>query len=157
PSGGQTSAAWLHGEDWLAFNMLQSGHDYDRDNWRRIAADYTRKPAKPCLDGESGYEDHPAGFKKENGYLTDVNVRKLASWAVFAGACGHTYGCHDIWQFLQEGRKPVTFARTPWRTAIDLPGAGQLQHLRALIESHDFLSRVPDSGLVVEPLKGGDR
>src|SRR5262249_22260993 len=48
-------------------------------------------------------------------------------------------------------------ARTPWRTAIDLPGAGQLQHLRTLIEAHDYLSRVPDISLVVEPLKGADR
>jgi hypothetical protein len=157
PSGGQSSASWLHGEEWLAFNMLQSGHDYDRDNWRRIAADYARKPAKPCLDGEAGYEDHPAGFKKERGYLTDVDVRKFAYWAVFAGACGHTYGCHDIWQFLQEGRIPITFARTSWRTAIDLPGAGQLRHLRALIESHDYLSRVPDHGLVVDCLTAADR
>jgi hypothetical protein len=157
PSGGQTSATWLHDEPWLAFNMLQSGHDYDRDNYKRIVADYARKPVKPCVDGEAGYEDHPAGFKKENGYLTDADVRKFAYWAVFSGACGHTYGCHDIWQFLSDARKPVTFARTPWRTAIDLPGAGQMQYLRELIESRPVAERVPDLDLVADPLKGPDR
>src|SRR5262249_15740163 len=150
PSGGQTSAQWLHDEPWLAFNMLQSGHDYDRDNYKRIAADYARKPPKPCVDGEAGYEDHPAGFKTETGALPEADVPKFAYWAVFSGACGHTYGCHDIWQFLSDARKPVTFARTPWRTAIDLPGAGQMQYLRALIESRPADERVPDLDLVAD-------
>jgi hypothetical protein len=149
PNGGHTSADWLHREEWLSCNMLQSGHDYNRDNYDRIARDYARTPVKPCLDGEPGYEDHPAGFKKENGYLGAYDVRKSAYWALFAGACGHTYGCHDIWQFLSEKRKPVTFARTPWKEAIHLPGAGQMGHVRALIESRPFLSRVPDRGLIV--------
>lgn len=149
PSGGQTSAQWFHQDDWLSFNMLQSGHDYNRDNYNRVAADYRRAPPKPCLDGEPGYEDHPAGFKKENGYLNDYEVRKFAYWATFAGAHGHTYGCHDIWQFLGPQRPPVTFARTPWREALQLPGAGQMQYLRRLLESRPYLTRVPDQGLIV--------
>jgi hypothetical protein len=159
PNGGHTSAEWLHDESWLDFNMLQSGHDHDRDNYNRIARDYARKPVKPCLDGEPGYEDHPAGFKKERGYLDDYDVRKFAYWALFAGACGHTYGCHDIWQFLDpKKRPPVTFARTPWREALKLPGAGQMRHARALIESRPFLDRVPDQALLAsDPGKGTDR
>ena len=101
PSGGHTSAEWFHEDDWLDFNMLQSGHDYNRENYKRVAADYARKPVKPCMDAEPGYEDHPAGFDKKNGYLDDHDVRKSAYWALFAGAHGHTYGCHDIWQFLR--------------------------------------------------------
>ena len=68
-----SSADWFHDEDWLAFNMLQSGHGYNHANYDRIAADYARKPAKPCLDGEPGYEDHPAEFKAKNGYLDDYD------------------------------------------------------------------------------------
>ena len=94
------SSLKLHDASWLDFNMLQSGHERDRDNYHRIAADYARTPPKPCLDGEPGYEDHPSGFKVENGYLNDYDVRKFAYWALFAGAHGHTYGCHDIWQFF---------------------------------------------------------
>lgn len=158
PSGGHTSAEWLHNERWLAFNMLQSGHDYNRDNYNRIAKDYARTPAKPCLDGEPGYEDHPAGFKKENGYMNDYDVRKFAWWAMLAGACGHTYGCHDIWQFLSDARKPVTFARTQWKEALQLPGAGQMQHVRTLLESRPFLSLVPDQTVFVgDAGKGTDR
>jgi hypothetical protein len=77
---------------------------------------------------------------------------------VFAGACGHTYGCHDIWQFFAPGRAPITAARTPWREALALPGARQMKHLRNLIESRPMLVRVPDPGLIVgDPGTGTDR
>jgi hypothetical protein len=157
PMGGRSSAEWLHAEPWLDFNMLQSGHDRDRDNYNRIAVDYARTPTKPCLDGEPGYEDHPAGFKKENGYLTDYDTRKAAYWALFAGACGHTYGCHDIWQMYSPGREPITFARTPWREALHLPGATQVGYARRLIESRPFLTRVPDPSFIAsDPGTGGE-
>jgi hypothetical protein len=156
PMGGRSSSDWFQKDDWLTFNMLQSGHSRNSDNYRRIADDYAKKPTKPCLDGEPGYEDHPNAFKKENGYLDETDVRKAAYWAVFTGAFGHTYGCHDVWQFLQEGRKPITFARMPWKKAIDFPGASQMRHLRKLMESRPFLARVPDQTLLVDSLKGED-
>jgi hypothetical protein len=157
PMGGKTSADFFPDDTGLAFNMLQSGHDYNTPNYDRIAADYARKPVKPCLDGEPGYEDHPAGFKAANGYLDDYDARKAAYWALFAGACGHTYGCHDIWQFLGPSRPPVTAARTPWTEAKDLPGAGQMRHARALLESRPFLIRVPDQSLLAsDPGRGTD-
>ncbi len=149
PTGGRSSAEWFHTDDWLAFNMAQTGHGYDHPNYERIAADYARNPRKPCLDGEPGYEDHPAEFKAENGYLDEYDARKFAYWALFAGAAGHTYGCHDIWQFLNASRPPITAARTPWRRAIDLPGSRQMQYARALIESRPVLIRIPDQSLVI--------
>lgn len=148
PPGGRGSSQWFQGEDWLAFNMIQSGHGYNHANYEKIAADYARKPTKPCIDGEPGYEDHPAEFNAKNGYLDAYDVRKFAYWSLFAGACGHTYGCHDIWQFLAPGRSPITAARTPWKKAKDLPGAAQMQHARALIESRPVLARIPDPSLL---------
>jgi hypothetical protein len=149
PSGGHSSAEYWHDEPWLDFNMLQSGHVRNRANYQMIAADYARVPTKPCIDGEPGYEDHPSGFDLNNGYLDDYDVRKGMYWSLFAGACGHTYGCHDVWQMWQEGREPKTYARTPWRRALSLPGARQVRHARALLESRPFLSRIPDQGLIV--------
>lgn len=149
PTGQQTSSRYFHADDWLDFNMYQTGHTRDQANWRQIGEDYALVPPQPCLDAEPGYEDHPSGFDAKNGYLDDYNVRKAAYWAVFAGACGHTYGCHDIWQFLDPARfAPITTPRTPWREALKLPGAGQMQHLRALVESRPFLKLVPDQGLI---------
>ena len=157
PTGGRSSAEWFHGEAWLAFDMIQSGHNFNNPNYDRIAADFARKPAKPCLDGEPGYEDHPAGFNPKNGYLDAYDARKFAYWSLFAGACGHTYGCHDIWQFYAPSRAPITAARTPWRVAKDLPGAGQMRHARALLESRPILTRIPDQSLLAsDPGRGSD-
>lgn len=149
PPGSATSAEWLHDEAWLDFNMWQTGHNRDRDNYHAISADYARPTAKPVLDAEPGYENHPEGFNPANGYLDAYDVRKAAYGAVFAGAFGHTYGCHDIWQFLDSSRAPaVSWAHTPWREALSLPGSGQMRYLRALIESRPFLSRIPDQSLL---------
>jgi hypothetical protein len=148
PTGGQTSAKDFHVAPWLDFNMWQSGHGRNAENYKCIAADYALTPLKPCMDAEPGYEDHPAGFNLDNGYLDEYDVRKSAYWALFAGAHGHTYGCHDIWQMLQPGRAAITVARRFWHEALHLPGAGQMRHARALLESRPFLTRVPDQTLV---------
>ncbi|HZP80675.1 MAG TPA: glycoside hydrolase family 140 protein [Chthonomonadaceae bacterium] len=157
PMGGQTSAQHFHEADWLDFNMWQSGHDRNRDNYNCIQADYERQPIKPCMDAEPGYEDHAASFNLTNGYLDDYDVRKSAYWALFAGAHGHTYGCHPIWQMLQPGRNAVTWARRPWQEALHLPGSRQMQFARALLESRPFLTRLPDQTLISsEPGTGTD-
>lgn len=155
PCGGHSSAEYWHAEGWLDFNMLQSAHTRNQDNYRYIADDYFRLPVKPCIDAEPAYEDHPSSFNLDNGYLDDYDVRKGLYWSLFAGACGHTYGCHDIWQMWEEGRKPVTFARTPWRKALHLLGSAQVQHARALLESRPYLTRVPDQSLVVSEVGEG--
>jgi hypothetical protein len=156
--GGHSSSEWFHQADWLDFNLAQSGHECrDLPNHEIVARDYALQPTKPCLDGEPRYEDHAVNWKPaELGYFDDSDARQAAYWAVFAGACGHTYGCHPIWQFLAPGRDPIGFARRPWREALDLPGAYQMGHLRRFIESRPLLSRVPDQSLVVDTKAGGE-
>ena len=145
PMGGRSSSEWFHNDDWLDFNMAQSGH-WNRHArvYRFIEHDYALKPPKPCLNGEPQYEDHPVRFSPDNERFTAYDVREAAWWSVLAGACGHTYGNHNIWQFLQKGREPVTFARTPWRLALHQPGAVQMGYLRKVFESRPFLHLVPD-------------
>jgi len=156
PVGGHGSSEYFPDAPWLDFHLWQSGHSRNTANYTLIASDYARTPVKPVLDSEPGYEDHPESFNAANGYLDDYDVRKAAYWAVFAGACGHTYGCHGVWQFLDPSRfAPISAARTPWREALQLPGAGQVQHLRALIESRPVSTRVPDQSLLVSDLGGG--
>jgi hypothetical protein len=149
PVGGHSSALWFHGDDWLDFNMLQSGHGRrDEANWQMVASDYARLPVKPVLDGEARYEDHPVNWNPQNGWFDDFDVRQAAYWALFAGAFGHTYGCHDVWQMNAPGRTPISFARNFWYDVLDLPGAWDMLHLRRLMLSRPFLTRVPDALLV---------
>ncbi len=160
PQGGASSSAFFHQEPWLDFNMLQSGHRRrNRDNYAMIAHDYALDPAKPCLDGEPCYEDHPV--RQEEGHYFDADdARKAAYWALFAGAHGHTYGANGVFQFWRPGQPDRFGVRRPWREALDLPGAAQMRHARALLESRPLLARVPDQTLLAsdpDPGAGPDR
>ena len=152
PPGGHSARDYFPQDDWLDADMAQTGHVGLVPNYEAIARGYSAYPLRPVLDGEPCYEDHPImtpQWTPTDGWFDAHAVRRAAYWAVFAGAHGHTYGCHDIWQFLDTARfAPVTAARTPWRDALHFPGASQMCHLRALMESRPFLSRVPDQSLL---------
>ncbi|MDP8246076.1 MAG: glycoside hydrolase family 140 protein [Candidatus Hinthialibacter antarcticus] len=151
PMGGMSSSKWFHDDNWLDFNMLQSGHgSFDNTNYKMIDADYNRKPTKPTLDGEPRYENHPVNWKPENGWFNDFDVRQAAYWGVFAGGLGTTYGCHDIWQMVAPGHTPISSARGSWDGSLDLPGVFDMIHLRKLMESRPFFDRVPDPSLIAE-------
>jgi hypothetical protein len=155
PRGGQSSSWAFHEDEWLSFNMWQSGHmQPDAPIWESISADYARTPIKPVLDGEPNYEDHPINpftraWDESLGRFRDHDVRKQAYRAVFAGACGHTYGHHSVWQFYTPAYAPANYPDPTWTEALVRPGASQMIHLRRLIESRPFLSRVPDQALIV--------
>lgn len=152
PWGEHSSSEWFQDSDWLDFNMAQTGHGQrSYAIYKRIIMrDYNLLPVKPCLDGEARYEDHPVNWTPEVlGWFNDADVRQALYWDLFCGACGHTYGCHPIWQFLTPERTPVGLARHNWQEAIDFPGAADLIHARRLFESRPYLSRIPDQSMIV--------
>ncbi len=160
PWGGASSSQWLHEEPWLDFNMLQSGHGARHiPNYEMVERDYNRTPTKPCMDGEPRYEDHPINWDPNLGWFNDYDVRQAAYWALLAGAHGHTYGCHNIWQFFDpgKGRSPISHARRSWKESLRLPGASQMRYVKALMLSRPVLLRVPDQTLLVsDPGKGAE-
>ena len=151
PSGGNGSAQWFHNEDWLDFNMRQNGHVAEfTGRYDQTRKDYDRTPAKPVLDGEPIYEDHPVSFDpKRLGHSVAADVRRPLYWDLFGGACGHTYGHHSVWQMWTTNRAPKNFPLMPWFKAVNQPGAAQMQHARALLESRPFLTRIPDDDVLV--------
>ncbi len=151
PIGQYSSAHSFPEAPWLDFHMIQSGHTLNRDNYNSILADYCRTPPKPVLDAEPGYENSPHAFNSANPRLEALHVRRFCYWALFSGAFGHTYGCNEIWQMWQPNRQPVNAAYLPWREALQLPGACQMQHARTLIESGPYFDRLPDPSLVEPP------
>jgi hypothetical protein len=151
PIGQYSSAIWFHDAPWLDFNMVQTGHTLDRDNYTSVLAEYQRTPVKPVIDAEPGYENIPHAFDTSNPRLHALHARRFCYWALFSGAFGHTYGCNDIWQMWAPGRTPIIGAQLPWYEAIDLPGASHMGHARRLIEAGPFFDRMPDSSLVEPP------
>ena len=156
PRGGDdqissSSTVFPNDDPLLDFNMRQNGHFNGTPTWARIASDYKLVPVKPVIDGEPIYEDHPIGFDAPKyGYSTASDCRRFLYWDLFAGAFGHTYGHHSVWQMHTPARgeginKPINY----WFQAIESPGAWQIRHARALLESRPFLTRIPDSSLLV--------
>jgi hypothetical protein len=139
-----TSSTWFHDAPWLDFNMCQSGHARRDDPgiWTMVEGDYRRAPAKPAVNGEPNYENHPVNWNWREGWFSDYDVRKAAFLSLFSGAFGHTYGTWSEWQI----QRPFV--------ADNLPGLAQMQFVRALMESRPFLSRVPDQGLIVDQAPG---
>lgn len=143
------SSTWFHNDDWLDFNMFQTGHCRNTDVYEKIAHDYNLTPIKPTMDGEPFYEDHPVCFNAGDlGYSAAYDMRRAAYLDLFAGAHGHTYGCHSVWQMYATNRKPVNGPLKTWSESLDLPGASDMTHVRALMESRPILDRIPDQTLI---------
>jgi hypothetical protein len=151
PPGHKGSAQWFHDDTWLDFNLRQNGHGVTYEAYAQTLADYQRLPAKPVIDGEPVYEDHPVAFKaSEQGHTIAADVRRALYWDLFNGACGHTYGHHSIWQMYRPGRQPVNHPLMSWDEALSAIGSTQMQYGRWLLESRPFLTRIPDPTLLVE-------
>ena len=145
------SSSWFHNENWLDFNMHQTGHCANKGTYRHIRHDYNLQPVKPVIDGEPLYEDHPNCFNaKDLGYSVAGDIRRIMYWNVFAGAAGQSYGCHDVWQMYLPGRSPINGPLRPWKEALDLPMANQVRHLKNLMLSRPYFSRIPDQSMVVK-------
>lgn len=144
------SSTWFHQDEWLDFNMHQTGHCANQGTYKHITHDYNLKPIKPVLDGEPLYEDHPNCFNaKELGHSSARDIRRIIYWNVFAGAFGQSYGCHDVWQMYKLGREGINQPLRPWKEALDLPMANQVKHLKNLMVSRPFLTRIPDQSMIV--------
>ncbi len=143
------SSTWFHQQPWLDFNMHQTGHCANKGTYKHIEHDYALTPTKPVLDGEPLYEDHPNCFKPDElGHSVPEDIRRIMYWNVFAGGFGQTYGCHDVWQMFKQGRNGINRPLRPWPVALDLPMANQVKHLKNLMLSRPFLTRIPDQSLV---------
>lgn len=164
PVGGQSSSYHVHEEEWLDFNMIQSGHgNRILKNYELVKKDYDHPLVKPTFDAEPCYEDHPISFNPENGYFDEADVRQAAYYGVFSGGFGHTYGHHSIWSMSSGQYRSVEFSEPgayfimSWKDALNRPGAAQMQYLRRLIESAgDFEARIPDQGMLVKNETGSN-
>ena len=116
--------------------------------YTEVEHDWNLPAAKPTLNSEPAYEDHAVNWLPNNGYFTPYDIRQIAYWSVFAGACGHTYGAHPVWQFYDKNREPISYARTIWKNAIDFDGAQQMTYLKHLMLSRPMINLKPDQSLI---------
>jgi hypothetical protein len=164
PFGRTSSSEYFRTDDWMDFNMFQSGHrSYDLDtsktehrfgpdNYKFVNIDYKLTPTKPTLDGEPSYELIPHGLHDTTkAYWQAQDVRRYAYWSVFAGAAGHTYGHNSIMQFHKPSDKGSAYgSKKYWFNALNDEGARDMVYLKKLILSKSYFDRVPDQSLIAD-------
>ena len=146
----QSSSNWFHNRSWLDFNMVQSGHrTYLIPTYDLIENDYSLSPAKPVLESEPAYEEMHQDLNTDKPVYTAADVRNRAYQSVLAGGFGHTYGANGVFQFTKEGDEADFFGNPlNWEAALQLPGAFQMVHLKNLIQSRPFLTRIPGQDIL---------
>jgi hypothetical protein len=146
-SGQTSSSTWFHNADWLDFNSIQSGHGWAAKTYRFIEKDYGLSPAKPTVDMEPPYENHPTGTKTPR--IDSHQVRKGAYWNMLSGAAGHGYGALDLFWLYKDSDGP--FPRNgfqPWRKALAYEGSRQVGLMRRLFELRPWYKLVPDQAVI---------
>jgi hypothetical protein len=154
-NGQSSSSTWFHKAAWLDFNSIQSGHGWAAKTYRFIDRDYGLTPAKPTVDMEPPYENHPTGGKTPR--IDSHQVRKGAYWNMLAGAAGHGYGALDLFWLYKEGDGP--FPKNgfqPWRKAIAYEGSRQVGFLRLLFELRPWYKLIPDQSVIATGLGEGE-
>jgi hypothetical protein len=153
PTGQQSSSWWFDQSPWLDFNSLQSGHYIRNLNYDQVEADYELTPAKPVIDLEPGYENITDGLVPGTATAKRIgawDVRRFAYLSVFAGAAGHTYGCGEVYEFwTPKSPRPRWGSGLEWHESLKLPGSGQMQFVRKLMESRPMLTRIPDQSVLM--------
>ena len=144
--GHTSSSNWFHKENWLDFNSIQSGHAWATKTYEFIVKDYGLSPAKPTVDMEPPYENHPTG---KTPRIDSHQVRKSAYWALLAGAAGHGYGALDLFYLYKDKDGP--FPRNgfqEWHKALAYEGSRQVGLMRRLFELRPWYQLVPDQSVI---------
>jgi Protein of unknown function (DUF4038)/Putative collagen-binding domain of a collagenase len=145
--GSTSSSMWFHKADWLDFNSIQSGHHFGSDSYAFVSKDYALNPAKPTLDMEPAYENHPTGANQPR--VDAHKVRTQAYSAMLAGAAGHAYGALDLFWFYKDADGP--FPKDGfhhWRKAMAYEGSRQVGLMRRLFEQRPWHKMVPDQSII---------
>lgn len=148
-----SSSAWFHKDDWIDFHMWGSYHAEINNSraYELALKDWYLPDPKPTINGEPCYEAHGINYAvDDNGYFTSTDVRLAAYWSAFSGSAGFTYGAQAIWQFTDSSRKKHSkMTLTSWQEALDLPGAGQVQFLKKLMEEAINPDLKPDKSMIL--------
>jgi hypothetical protein len=128
PDPAPYSSSFIHGENWLDFNCMQTWKSVELI-YPFITRDYNLKPVKPVVMAEGAYE-----HGSEYGFdVTPLWIRRQAYYSYLAGA-HHTYGHNDSWRVLPT-----------WKEALDAPGAVQLGILKKTFQGRkEWWNLVPD-------------
>jgi hypothetical protein len=123
-----SSAEHFGADNWLDVNMA---YTY-REVQGHVLDEYLgRKPPRPIVLGESGYERE--NNDKRGG--DPFRMRRQAYKAILSGALGgHAFGQKHVWRLDAD-----------WRKGLDSPASRQMAHVKALFATRPWHRLVPDA------------
>lgn len=142
-------------EEWYDFSLVQTTHMHAYrqwiDNW--ALHDYRMEPTKPSIMSESWYENHPSFFGQNQKRFDAWDIRYAAYVSFLQGCIGQTYGAHGVWSLYEDDQsdrwvKTPTWRPDPWLSDLELEGAKQMRHVRALMDRVDWTRLVPHPDLI---------
>jgi hypothetical protein len=161
PRGWTWSGPEFRNEPWVTFLSWQSGHSDDLTKVRwlpdgDVARDWATPPAKPIINLEPNYEDHPS---YDSGLrFTAHEVRRAAYWSLLvAPTAGVTYGHFSLWAWAGKGetvgqgiRRQSEYVLEPWWTLLDTPGTRSMTVVRRYFETGNWWNLRPAQELILE-------
>ena len=164
PGGMQWNLDEFQHESWLDIIGYQSGHGDDEATLAWLvtgppAHNWKREPARPFINLEPPYENHLA-YQSRKPHDAH-SVRRALYWSLLVSpTAGVTYGGHGVWGWDDGSGPPMGHPNTgtplPWRDALKMPAAEQLQHLAQLFTSVDWWQLRPSPDLLAQPSSPGN-
>jgi hypothetical protein len=145
PHGERSISHFFGGNDvWLDFNMSQTGQ-YNTSLHLPYALTVSdcnlTNPVRPAVNGEGAYEGWAYWAPENIAFKSPLLARRTFYHTFFAGGAGYTYGheesgysgCYDsVWGFCGPNNDGS------WKSLLDSPGAGDLPHLRNLLNDNEW-------------------
>lgn len=138
------NAAWL---DFSAWQTGQLNCDNNAEFLRindYLSTEWGALPTRPVVNMEPRYEN----LRCNGAPFSTEDVRLSAYWSVFAGSVGISYGQDPLWYFTKWEYNDGIDRSDEVREALAAGFSSQIQHLKNLMLSRPFFSRLPDNDLV---------
>ncbi len=147
-------------EPWVTFLSYQSCHSDLPDKVRWLpdgdaARDWRTTPAKPIINLEPNYEDHPS---YDTGVrFTAHEVRRASYWSLLVTpTSGVSYGHYSLWAWATQPepvgdgiRSQAEELLEPWNGVLDTPGTRSMTVLRRFFESGEWWRLRPAQDLLL--------
>ena len=157
PAGSRSISDFFASDDiWLDINMTQTGQQTNTLHlpYELTVKDYNSdNPVRPAVNGEGAYEGWAYWSEESLAYKSALLARRTSYHTFFACGAGYTYGheescakgCYDgIWGFCGINNDGS------WKKLLDSPAAGDLPHLRQLLEENEWWNWERSQGSIIE-------
>lgn len=142
PQSKSSASALMGNPAWLDIDAIQSGHSRGNTAFMVEAILKAQKGRRPIINLEPWYEGILGNF--------GAYEQRLAFWmCVLAGAKGHTYGAHGLWQMANRDNFMGHWGNSDWRRALSYAGSTHLARAKAFLLKYPWWKIHPNPDRII--------